>query len=459
MRFLVTALLAFATLIGASSSSNRAETFSVRLPIKNREQIQKLAADGFDIAGVDFEKGEFVVLTDAVGVTQLGPNRGVRPIHYGIVLEVLDSSWKKPSDIPTILRKYESQYPDLVGVTTIGKTVDGADIYAVRITDSFTAPAHGKAVVLFDAMHHAREVMTPEVAIDILDYLTTNATTDPKVQAWLVKNEIWVVPMVNPDGNQTVWTQDNMWRKNMQGGYGVDINRNYPYAWGTCNGSSGNRNSETYRGSSAGSEPETKALMDLARAIKPAFNISYHSASEIVIYPMSCPGVPPPAAQKPLIESIGRDLASKLTRDSGSGTYSPGYCYDLLYPVDGGSIDWMYSELQTLAYCIEVSSQTQGFQPSYSRWRDSTVKRNRAGWMWVLDRTTSSAIRAQTAPGQLVALESSNGQKIMTKTADYLGWVHFIVAPGTYSVGDPSNRGGFQTTTVKTGVSVVYVKR
>jgi len=197
----------------------------------------------------------------------------------------------------------------------------------------------------------------------------------------------------------------------------------------------------------------------LARAIKPVMNISYHSASEIVIYPMSCPGVPPPPAQKPLIESLGRELASKLARDSGSGTYKPGYSYDLLYPVDGGSIDWMYSELQILAYCIEVSSQNQGFQPSYSRWRDSTVKRNRAGWQWVLDRVSKSSIRAVTEPGQPVVLESLSGTKIMQKTADYRGSVHFLVDPGNYRVGDPNNRAGFQSTTVDDGISVVYIKR
>ena len=73
--------------------------------------------------------------------------------------------------------------------------------------------------------------------------------------------------MLNVDGNNIVWTTDNMWRKNARGQgnnvYGVDLNRNYSYAWNSCNGSSGSTSSETYRGASAASEPETQALMKL----------------------------------------------------------------------------------------------------------------------------------------------------------------------------------------------------
>ena len=54
-----------------------------------------------------------------------------------------------------------------------------------------------------------------------------------------------------------------MWRKNRRGGYGVDLNRNYSFNWNSCGGSSGNKRSDTYRGPSAASEPETKALMKL----------------------------------------------------------------------------------------------------------------------------------------------------------------------------------------------------
>ena len=128
--------------------------------------------------------------------------------------------------------------------------------------------------ILYNSMHHAREVMTPEIGIDMVEYLLTRYGSDEKVTKWVNENEIWVVPMLNVDGNNRVWSGDSMWRKNTRNSYGVDINRNYPHEWGACNGSSGSTWSQTYRGSAA-SEPETRYLMGLVANIKPVFDISY----------------------------------------------------------------------------------------------------------------------------------------------------------------------------------------
>lgn len=441
MRFSITAMLAVAVLLGASRSSSHPERFTVRIALKSRAQIMDVVNRGFDVAGVDFENKEFVVITDAVGLKQLGTLRDTKPLSSNYLLETLDSSYKRPEDVEKALLKIENDYPQLAVVTTIGKSTDGRNIFAIRITDSFSIPNREKPALLFDAMHHAREVMTPEIALDMADYLTSRFATDPKVREWLRLNEIWIVPMLNPDGNSQVWSRDTMWRKNTRGGYGVDNNRNYPYKWGTCNGSSGSTSSETYRGPSAGSEPETKALMELARQIKPVFNISYHTASEIVIYPMSCPNDRLPAQEKTLVEGIGKELASKLVRDSGNGTYTPGTSYELLYPVDGGSSDWMYAELKALAYTIEANSQGQGFQPSYSRWRDSTIQRNRPGWQYILDRTNNAAIRVQAHLGTRVRVETSAGGVILEKEVDAKGWAHFVVVPGNYQVVNTATRG------------------
>src|SRR5690606_31153250 len=118
-----------------------------------------------------------------------------------------------------------------------------------------------KPVVYFNAMHHAREVMTAEVALDIIKTLTEGASDNAEIVGWLEKYRIVVLPQVNPDGNQIVHTTDNMWRKNAQGNtsstWGVDLNRNYPAYFNHCDGSSGSKNSQTYRGTHAASEPET----------------------------------------------------------------------------------------------------------------------------------------------------------------------------------------------------------
>jgi carboxypeptidase T len=304
-----------------------------------------------------------------------------------------DAEYKKPDDIERSLKATESNFPDLASVRSIGKSNDGRDIWAIQLTARLVDPGHPKPTILFDAMHHAREVMTPEVALDIVNELTTKYATDPDVQKWMNEYSIWVVPMVNPDGNNKVWEEDSMWRKNTRDGHGVDINRNYPAEWNTCGGSSGNKNSDIYRGASAGSEPETQALMALAKEVHPIFNVSYHSFSEIVIYPFGCNPKTIDEKHRKTYEGVGKDLAKKLLRDSGSGSYRAGTSYQLLYNVDGGSVDWMYTDDLIMSYVVEVNSTSQGFQPSYAKWRDRTIEGQRPGWKFLLDRMSGPGIR------------------------------------------------------------------
>ena len=458
MRSLVTGVVALVVLVAASRSSNQPELYLARIARTSPDQIAGLVQRGFDIAGVDLEKNEFFVITDRVGLKQLHGIEGAEPLSSDFLVETLDRSFKTPDDVTAILEKAASDFPELATVQSIGKSTEGRDIYAIRLTDSFTTPDEGKSVVLFDAMHHAREVMTPEIALDIIDKLTTGFASDPQVQKWLQQNEVWVVPMVNPDGNNRVWNSSNMWRKNTRGGYGVDINRNYPYRWGACKGSSGSARSETYRGPSVASEPETQALMNLTKQIQPVFNVSYHSFSELVIYPYGCPNHALPAAQKGLVEGIGKQLASLLPRDSGSGTYRPGTSYQLLYPVDGGSTDWMYDEAKVVAYTIEVNSKSAGFQPSFSRWRDSTVDRNRKGWQFILNRTSGPAIKVATTAGADIRVETQDGKLVLNKSANARGYAHFVVEPGAYRVGRGTGRGTAQTVTVGSEPAVVMVE-
>ncbi len=377
-------------LLGFSLPAFAAEYY-IRVPFKNYEDIKRLVDQGFDVGGINLQKKR---VTLVVKEEDLPKTRGMKILEKRAIGRP-DSQYKKPVDVEKMLFDTETAFPHLAKVESIGKTGEGRDIWAIHLTSYFFVSEKPKLSVLFDAMHHAREVMTPEVALDIVDYLTKNYGADPKVTKWMNQYDIWVVPMLNPDGNNKVWNSSSMWRKNNRGGYGVDPNRNYTYEWNSCNGSSGSQSSETYRGPSAGSEPESQALMNLATRIKPMFNISYHSYSEIVIYPYGCSPKHIPAPDQAIYEGVGKELAAKLVRDSGSGSYDPGTAYELLYDVDGGSIDWMYASEKVMSFVIEMNGDAEGFQPSYAAWRDKTVQRQRLGWQYILDRMEGPGIKPQ----------------------------------------------------------------
>ncbi len=361
----------------------------VEVPYGNVLDLKALHDRGFDIGGVNLEKHTVTLVVKESGLRQ---TRDLRVLSTREI-RTPDAQFKKYNDVERALKDAEDRYPHLAAMEVIGKTGDGRDLLAIHLTARFVIPNQPKKAVLFDAMHHAREVMTTEVALDIVDYLTKNYETDAQVQKWMNNYDIWVVPMMNPDGNNKVWTSDSMWRKNARGGYGVDINRNYPFKWNSCGGSSGSKSSDTYRGDAAGSEEETKAITALASRIHPMIAVSYHSFSEIVIYPMGCSPQKIPAPDFAPYTQVGKELAKTLVRDSGNGTYTAGTSYELLYNVDGGSVDWMYDKERTMAFVIEINGDSQGFQPSYTKWRDITVQRQRAGWQYVLDRMAGPGLK------------------------------------------------------------------
>jgi len=401
---------------------NRYLQIEVKAP--NRATIELLQSMDLDIAGVDRKSGLADLIVSDHEYKEL-QKRGfeLKTVMTRSIMRV-DEEYKTPAEIESILKKYHEDYPELTQLVVIGLSGEKRPIYALKISDNAATRETSEPTILFNSMHHAREVMSPEVGLDIIDYLLTRYNQDDKVTAWLDKNEIWVLPMLNVDGSNKVWSSDPWWRKNTTGGYGVDINRNYPYKWGSCNGSSDSKYSDTYRGASAGSESETQAMMKFVSTIKPVFSISYHSYSELVIYPFGCEGSRTP--NKDVVEGIGREIAKKVD-------YEPGTSWELLYSVDGGDIDWLYAEQQVIPYVLELNSRSEGFQPDYKEWRDVTVLRNRSAWQFLIDRLDGSGVRGISTPKSLVSVYAKS-KLIQTYTVNPDGTFHIVLGAGDYQL-------------------------
>src|SRR6266436_7808302 len=163
------------------------------------------------------------------------------------------------------------------------------EIYTLSLHDALPICIPGpKPVFWADGDIHAREIATPELVMRMIDYLLNNYDTNADVH-WLVDHhDIWLMPEVNPDGHHIVeagggGNSPYYYRKNgdnIGGGvcswpptpsnhFGIDNNRNFPFKWGCCGGSSGFVCDQTYRGTSAGSEPEDMAIVNKIRTLVP----------------------------------------------------------------------------------------------------------------------------------------------------------------------------------------------
>jgi len=304
----------------------------------------------------------------------------------------------------------------------------------MKITKDVDLPNERPSFFL-DSQHHAREVMTAEIARDAIDYLTSNYATNSQVRAWVDAIEIWIVPIVNPDGAAYVFMGDNMWRGNRNPVCPVDLNRNYDFNWNACYGSSGTCGVETYRGGAPDSEPETQGMVQAFSDSHPLFALTYHSYGEYLMYSYGC--VNPD--EMSVLNGIGQDLNSVLQDDTGAtGRYAMGPIWSTIYEADGGSLDTQYGRFGTYSYVIEVNSSS--FQPDYATWRNITVQRQRAAWQFFLDRTlahpqirgkvadaSSGAPLAATVSVQEVAY--THGE--YPRKADPRGLYHWLTAANT----------------------------
>ena len=251
----------------------------------------------------------------------------------------------------------------------IGQTLEGRDIWAVKISDNPNVD-EDEPEILYHSAIHAREVITPEVLLYFMNYLLDNYGTDPEVTDIVDNRELWFVLNVNPDGYYHNEVTDplggGMWRKNRRdngdGTFGVDLNRNFGYNWGYDDiGSSPDHSSETYRGTSAFSEPESQAMRNFIEAHNFVITVAYHSYSNLVLWPWGYDYLY--TEDENVFSLIGDSI-------SAYNGYSPGPGWTL-YTVNGDTDDWGYGEQTTknknLAITCEVGSNSDGFWPNPSR--------------------------------------------------------------------------------------------
>ncbi len=268
-------------------------------------------------------------------------------------------------------------YPSIASKRVLGKSYEGRDIVAVKISDN-VATDESEPEVLYDAQHHAREHLTVEMALYLLKLYTGSYATDSRVKSVVDSREIWIIPSVNPDGSEydIATGSYRSWRKNRQPNsgssyVGTDLNRNYGYKWGCCGGSSGTTSSETYRGPSAFSAPETKVIRDFVisrtiggvQQIKAAMD--FHTYSELVLWPFGHTSATTTtgmtADQYNTFATLGRQMAA-------TNGYTPEQS-SALYVTDGDLLDYLWGTHKIFAYTFEMyptSSSAGGFYPPAS---------------------------------------------------------------------------------------------
>lgn len=249
----------------------------------------------------------------------------------------------------------------LIHLDTIGRTLQGRPMLAVKVGEADDSPSRPN--VLFMATYHAREWAATEMALRLIAHLSTSPAPNPRVDSLVRRRDIWIVPVVNPDGYEYTFTTDRLWRKNRRpnsdGTYGVDLNRNHAAHWGLDEvGSSSFAWAETYRGPSAESELETQAIAAFHHAHVPVVSVSYHTFTGLVLWPWGDSFGRITGDDGVFRTLAGTDIRPSV-RDNLPGSdrehYHPAWGWNL-YPTNGEYTDWAYATFGTIAFTPELTS-------------------------------------------------------------------------------------------------------
>lgn len=271
-----------------------------------------------------------------------------------------DSAFHNYAEMTEKLRNLTTQHAQIAQMSSIGKTLEGRDIWAVRISGDLTH-ADNLPATIFMGGHHAREHLSIELPIYYIEYLLTEYQKgNPRVQRLVNSRDIHFVPMVNPDGAEYDIASGSYksWRKNRArnsgGTYGVDLNRNYAYGWGG-GGASTSPNSETFRGPNAFSEPETQAIKKYVESHENiTVLLSFHTYSQLILYPW---GHVYDSIANTRDKQVHEVMAKKMSEWNG---YTPQQSSEL-YIASGDTTDWSYGEHKIVSFTFELDPGNSGW--------------------------------------------------------------------------------------------------
>jgi len=267
----------------------------------------------------------------------------------------INGAYHSYKELEADLKSLESAHPSIVDLHTIGTSLEDRNIYAVKISDNVDRDEE-EAGVLFLGCHHAREWISVEVPFLLARWLAEGYEGNPAIRELVDRSEIWIVPLLNPDGLEYSINVYRYWRKNRRanadGTFGVDLNRNYGYMWGRDDqGSSAEPDAGDYRGVSAFSEPETRAVRDLFLGRNFLAAVSYHSYSQSILYPWGFTDIP--TGKDDLLRGLGLEMAGLIQTVNGR-SYACGPAASSLYVTNGDLADWTFGVSGIPSYTIEL---------------------------------------------------------------------------------------------------------
>jgi len=336
------------------------------------------------------------------------------------------------------LQQIATDHPSIVRLVSIGQSVQGRDLWFVKLSNDPDVEGNEPGFTFISSMH-GDEVVGKELLYNLLNYMTDNYGTDPRVTNLIDTTEIWIMPSMNPDGTELGQ------RANATG---VDLNRDFPDQF-TDPVNTG-----------AGRAPETAAIMAWRAQHTSTLSSNLHGGALVANYPFdsnpagSWTFSPAPDPDHDTFVLLARTYADNNLPMSTSNA-DPAWDNGITngadwYAINGGMQDWEYVWYGDHEVLVEVSNTKWPLASELPGFWDDNLESMLAYMERVHEGVRGIVIDESTGLPLAATIQIDTSPQV-TYTDPEVGDYHRVVAPGTYqlTIGAP-----FRETKVFPGVAV-----
>ncbi len=346
--------------------------------------------------------------------------------HDHEAMEKAFANYPSPDQIEQKLLELQSDYSSFLKLISIGKSGNGHELYAVKISDNVDTDEL-EPEFKYIANMHGDEIVGRELMVLLIEDLAKKYAAGDSATTSLINNtEIYIIPSMNPDGAESRRRGNARWS---------DLNRNFP------DFTTDNRNTPS------GRQPETKAVMAFQAERKFALSANFHGGTECVNYPWDTTGDNFPLLEmvKNLSNEYAQDVPGMKNSTEFPGGITNGYDW---YEVDGGMQDWSYHWYGDLQVTIELSHQkwpNYNTIPQYYEWNKKSMIR------YISRIHQGAGFKFDTPKAGKVVIESNSMFK-KSRVGEFTfgdGEFYKVLEPGRYTFTVTDNNGKRSSFTTK----------
>ncbi len=419
--------------VKAAGHGEPGPVYPVEIIIYDRlKDLKTLVELDIDIDGVFFNKVRaYIIAEEEEKLKLLGFEVTRIPDEAKIAAQreaALADSGLKPPDPPAYhtyetltqeLHEIASDHPEITELTSIGQSVQGRELWMMKITDN-AGIEEDEPEVRYIAAMHGDEVVGKENCIELINLLTDEYSVDPRITDMVDTMEIWILPSMNPDGTAMHQRYNANW---------FDLNRNFP------------DRIEDPVDTTQGRQPETAAIMNWGFTHSPILSANFHGGALVSNYGYdgnaAHSSVYTPTPDDSHFLSIARTYADNnpsMVLSNSDSSYNNGVCNGAdWYVIYGGLQDWNYVWHGDSDLTVELGNQKWPYAENLPTYWSENQESMLAFFERVHEGVRGIVTDAETeAP--LAATIRVSGIDHEVYTDPDVGDYHRMLLPGTYSL-------------------------